>query len=186
MDISAWMQRIQAIDLAALHMINHYRIRGLDPFFIAITDTAGIIAALIPTTILLVGLWLRNQHLKRRAGQLFLSFAIAVIISTILKYTINRPRPFIGYPFIEKLSTGGSPSFPSGHTTDAMVIAISLTLLMKDKALYLLVVWLWAIAVAYSRMVLGVHYPIDILGSIAVSLFGAFAGQWIIGWKNIK
>jgi undecaprenyl-diphosphatase len=89
-------------------------------------------------------------------------------VITILKHLVNRVRPFKVDKLIEKLSAGGSPSFPSGHTADAFLIAISLTLLFPKHKWSLALVWIWAIVVAYSRMALGVHYPSDVLGSMVI------------------
>ncbi|MCB9001395.1 MAG: phosphatase PAP2 family protein [Bacteroidales bacterium] len=42
----------------------------------------------------------------------------AGLFTTILKYSVNRDRPFITYPYIEKLTSSGPPSFPSGHSSE--------------------------------------------------------------------
>lgn len=79
------------------------------------------------------------------------------------------PRPYELYPFIEKLSTGGSPSFPSGHTADAFAFAIALGLIYP-KWYFIFPAILWALLVGCSRMWLGVHFPSDVLA-------GAFIGS---------
>lgn len=91
-----------------------------------------------------------------------------VIVVTFLKYTVNRLRPFVNNVIIEKLSSENTPSFPSGHTAAAFVIAMSFSLLFPNKTGLKIAVWLWAIAVAYSRIVLGVHYLSDVLASVII------------------
>lgn len=87
----------------------------------------------------------------------------------IIKHLVNRPRPFITYPFIEKVTGENSPSFPSGHTSDAFTLAISLSFFFP-KWYVITPSFLWAFAVGYSRMDLGVHYPSDILGSVIIAI----------------
>lgn len=80
-----------------------------------------------------------------------------------MKYGFNRKRPFVTYPdLITKKSEAGSPSFPSGHTSQAFATATSLSL-AYPKWYVIAPSLLWAGAVGYSRMELGVHYPSDVL-----------------------
>lgn len=105
--------------------------------------------------------------LRRKAVIMVCSVLTAVIVTTTLKHSINRPRPFETYDFIEKVTSGGSPSFPSGHTSDAFVLATALSLAFPRR--YVIVpAYLWAAAIAYSRMSLGVHYPVDVLVGILI------------------
>ena len=95
------------------------------------------------------------------------SLIVAEGVTTVLKYSVNRTRPFDVYPFIVKKSSGGNPSFPSGHTTDAFAAATSLSL-CYPKWYVIAPSYLWACSVAYSRMYLGVHYPTDVLAGMVV------------------
>lgn len=156
------------LDRRVLEWINHNRFEPLDNVFIWITDTAYLVALLIALLILIIGFRNKDVVQKWKGWQLLFAFAINSVIVNILKYTVNRERPFVHDNLIEKLSTGGSPSFPSGHTADAFVIAVYFSLLYPRKWWAQFLIWLWAIAVAYSRMVLGVHYPSDVLGSMFV------------------
>lgn len=174
-------------DRQILEWINHNRIYSLDNFFRFITDTAGAIAVIIAIIVIIYGFIKKTDFLKFRKYQVAFAVAVNAIIITILKYTINRLRPFEVDSTIEKLTSGGSPSFPSGHTGAAMVVAISMSLLFfKQKWLLAIICWIWAIAVAYSRIVLGVHYPSDILGSVIISFITAFASQKVFNRITIN
>ena len=85
--------------------------------------------------------------------------------TTGLKFAINRKRPFVTYPDIEKIASAGSKSFPSGHTSDAFATATSLSLAFP-KWYVITPSFVWACAVGYSRMDLGVHYPSDVLQKV--------------------
>jgi membrane-associated phospholipid phosphatase len=102
---------------------------------------------------------------------------IASLTSFTLKNLIMRERPFQVYPDIEKLSEAGSYSFPSGHTLEAFAIAVALSMFFPRKRIVLPLI-IWASIVAYSRVVLGVHYPTDVLAGIII---GSLIG-WLLPW----
>jgi undecaprenyl-diphosphatase len=156
------------LDRHVLEWINHNRFKPLDNIFIWITDTAYMTALLMALIVLMVGFLRKDAVLKRKGWQVLFAFALNSILINVLKYLVNRERPYKHDNLIEKLSTGGSPSFPSGHTADAFLIAVFFSLLFPNKWQVLFPIWLWAIAVAYSRIALGVHYPSDVLGSMFI------------------
>ena len=96
-------------------------------------------------------------------------YLLSVVISNILKPIVDRPRPFITYHDIQKLSSGGNASFPSGHTSDVFSLAMIVSLLFPKKAV-IIPIFIWAALVAYSRMDLGVHYPSDVLGGAVIGI----------------
>ena len=114
----------------------------------------------------------------------FVLVAVLVIGSIAtrgVKAVIDRDRPFTTYSHIEKLSSGGDSSFPSGHTVEAFAMAAALfTLFFRRKIT--VPIYIWAILVAYSRMALGVHYPSDVLAGIFI---GSLLG-WVVPWAAGK
>lgn len=116
-----------------------------------------------------------------------ISIFMAAVIAASFKYGFNRPRPFITYDYLQKTKESLSPSFPSGHTTLTFAMVASLA---KVYAKWLLTVllYLWAILVAYSRLHLGLHYPSDVLSGIIIGITSAFLcykmWQYIIKKRN--
>lgn len=169
----------QNIDIDILKNINQNRIMNSDPAFRFITNSAIPISVATPIIITATG-YLSKDSLTLQKGLLVAgSFLISTAISTAMKYTFNRPRPFETYPDeITKLSSGGSPSFPSGHTSAAFSTATSLSL-AYPKWYIITPAFIWAGAVGYSRMDLGVHYPSDILMGAIVGAGSAVLTDYV-------
>ena len=112
---------------------------------------------------------------KKEAILIFISLLIGTITIFLLKELISRPRPFLTLPtvipFINELGT----SFPSGHSTRLFVFSAVVTrkLSLCSSALYLL-----SFLVAFSRLYLGIHYPLDVF-------VGAIVG-WTIGKITLR
>ena len=154
-------------------MINHNRIKSLDHFFIFITSIATVVTYSVAVILLIYAYIKRLFLLQRKSWLLLISLIINAAIVDAIKYIVNRPRPFITYPFIDKLVDVSSPSFPSGHSAEVFVLALSVSLFFPKHKWGIFSAWLWAILIAYSRMDLGVHYPGDILGSLLISFLVA-------------
>ena len=149
-------------DIDLLRHINLERNRSVDGTFRVITNSAAPISYGTPILMCGLGLIKHDSLLVRNSIYIGSSVAVTVILTTISKYTIKRPRPYETYPDIEKVTSGGSPSFPSGHTSEAFALATSVSL-TYPKWYVIAPSFLWAGAVGYSRMDLGVHYPSDVL-----------------------
>ena len=97
---------------------------------------------------------------------LWLGFALEVPLFCLLKRYYKRPRPYQAKPALKAVIIAHDPfSFPSGHTTAAFLMAALLTWTWPSWS------WLfyaWAVAVGSSRVLLGVHYPGDILAGIGL------------------
>lgn len=155
-------------DVRLLVALNLHRSHALDTFLKIITDSAGILSVLALLLLLCIP--------RFRAGGAYgiIAYIVAIVASTILKWAIHKTRPFVTYHFIDKLSSGGSPSFPSGHTTSAFVTAGVISIFFR-RWYITAVVYVWAILVAYSRMALGVHYPSDVLAGAVLGSVAAVA-----------
>lgn len=79
-----------------------------------------------------------------------------------LKYIFNVARPDA-----VSLLIVNDPAFPSGHT--AMVAALGAVVFRRNKWLGFLL-FILALIIGWSRIVLGVHYPIDIMGGFVLGV----------------
>ncbi|MCW3085600.1 MAG: hypothetical protein JWP12_2966 [Bacteroidetes bacterium] len=168
----------QNADINILKSINLGRNKQLDPAFRGITNSVTPVSIAVPVTVLAVGLIKHDSAIKNKGLCIGASLIIAAGISTGLKYSVNRTRPFVTYPFIDKATSGGSPSFPSGHTSDAFATATSLSLAFP-KWYVIAPSYVWACSVGYSRMHLGVHYPSDVLAGAITGAGSAYLCYWL-------
>jgi membrane-associated phospholipid phosphatase len=157
----------QNIDIELLRFINSPEILPSDNFWRFVSNSEIYIGLGVPAGIGTAGLIKKDDKMIRSACVVLAAEAITSGISTILKYSINRERPYITYPDIVKKSPAGSPSFPSGHTSNAFAAATSLSL--EFPKWYIVVPsYTWAGCVGYSRMHLGVHYPSDVFAGALI------------------
>jgi membrane-associated phospholipid phosphatase len=179
----------QNTDIDILRKINLGRNKGSDNVFLTITSSVTPISILAPISVICEGYTKHDSTLTNKGIYIGATLILAAGISTGLKYSVNRKRPFVTYPDIEKVGEGGSKSFPSGHTSDAFATATSLSLAFP-KWYVIAPSFVWACSVGYSRMDLGVHYPSDVLAGAVVGAGTAFicykANRWIHTKKQRK
>ena len=175
----------QNIDITFLSDININRNTSLDPTFKAITNSALPVSVATPLIIYSVGLIKKDSTIKNQALFIGETFLVSAFITTALKYSIKRERPFNTYPDIEKVTAAPGYSFPSGHTSTAFATATSLS--MEYPKWYIIAPsFAWASAVGYSRMHLGVHYPSDVVAGAIVGSGSAYISYKLNKWINKK
>jgi Membrane-associated phospholipid phosphatase len=171
----------QNLDIRILRSINSPEKLPSDRFFRFISNSDAWLVVGIPVATGTAGLIRKDDELFRNACVTLAAVVINSGITEALKYTVNRDRPFKTYHDITKKSAGGSPSFPSGHTSSAFVLATSLSL-SYPKWYIIVPSYAWAGSVGFSRMDLGAHYPSDVL---AGALVGA-GSAWLTYYVNNK
>lgn len=147
-----------------------------DNFFWMISD----ILVWLPVMLLFFYVVVKNK--KKEAIYILLSVILVFLLSdqisaSIMKPSIARLRPSKDPAVMDMLSyvreyRGGQFGFPSSHAANAFGFTLLSSLLLRYKP-YTIVAFLWAIFCAYSRIYLGVHFPLDILcGTILGLLMG--------------
>lgn len=175
----------QNFDINTLRSINLHRNENLDPTFKHISNSYAVVSIGTPLTMYAVGLINKDLDIRKDAIFIGESVAASVFITIALKETIKRDRPFTSYPEIEKLSSAGGYSMPSGHTSIAFATATSLSM-AYPKWYVIAPSFVWASAVGYSRMHLGVHYPTDVVAGALIGSGSAYLTFKINKWINKK
>ncbi len=175
----------QNVDIDLLKSINLNRNKSYDPTFRLITNSVTPFTIAFPVGFIAIAIIKKDSVSKSNVILVCSTLLIEGVVSGSLKYGVNRPRPFTTYPFIEKATSGGSPSFPSGHTSSAFALATSVSIACP-KWYVITPSFLWASAVGYSRMDLGVHYPSDVLAGAIVGSGSAYLAYKINGWLTGK
>ncbi|PZX58235.1 membrane-associated phospholipid phosphatase [Algoriphagus ratkowskyi] len=168
----------QNLDIDILKNINLNRNEKLDPAFEFISNTVTPISIATPAIILSVGLLEKNKEMTHKGLFIAETLVVSTLITSALKYSVDRPRPYETYSFINNVLDPNSPSFPSGHTSAAFATATSLSLSYR-KWYVIAPSYLWASTVAYSRMDLGVHYPRDVLAGAVVGAGSAYLCYYV-------
>lgn len=146
---------------------------------------AGVLIAtcaiwLVPA--ILVSMWLSGKDEQRQTA-LLAAFAgiVALGINQLIGLAWYHPRPFamgLGYTF---LPHAPDSSFPSDHAT--LLSATSLTLLCSGKRCLGALALATDVAVAWARIYVGVHFPLDMAGAVCVATMAYIlsAPVWSIG-----
>jgi len=178
-----------SLDVQTLVELQENRHDGATRTYCGISNSTTAVGILVPATVLTVGLIKNDNATIKKGFYIAESIAAAELVTFGLKYSIKRQRPFEANKFITSAATSnpaGTPSFPSGHTSEAFSTATALTL-AYPKWYVAVPAYLWAGSVGFSRMYLGVHYPTDVLAGAVVGAGSAWlmykANKWLFKKK---
>lgn len=169
----------ESIDVRVENLLLLFRDPHLATFFVAITMLGKDIFAVL-TALFLISFFALYQR-RAYIAPFLLTVIGAITTSTLFKYLIARPRSLnAGY-------TEGTFSFPSGHATIILAIYGFLAfVLMREattwrrKVQHLAGATLLVSLVVFSRLYLGVHYALDVIGGILIATFWITLGvAWV-------
>lgn len=173
------VRMVSSGDLKIFHFINDsIKCKALDRLLPFLTHLGGAII----TTLTCIMLMLSKKSELVSSGY---KSAAALLSSHIfihyLKKIINRPRPFLKLNGVNTFKTDLKDySFPSGHTTAAFSICVSLAL--SFPAMWMALVIL-AFIIGLSRIYIGVHYPTDVfIGMIVGTTFAIMSNSLVEGY----
>jgi len=131
--------------------------------------------------LILLGVWFYSSHTKKQALQMLFSGLLAwfVFNGLFARFVWTRPRPYIAdmVNIRELIFHRPTYSFPSDHAALFAALVCSAWLLGFKKLGW----WFFAmgVTVGITRVIIGVHYPLDILAGIVFGALAAFILQWL-------
>ena len=169
------LEKILALDTQLFIYLNGLGSETYDAFWLVITKQVNW----IPFFLLVFYLIYTKLGLKK-TGYLLLFVAVLILITdqvtNLVKYSVQRARPCNNpeiNTIIRVVQSRTSFSFFSGHAANTMAVATFLFLIFKKQFKYFWLLFLWPLIFAYSRIYLGLHYPLDIFSGY---VFGFFIG----------
>jgi len=165
------MDWLLQLDHELFHFINQVWTHPfLDELMAFITTFAKMWPVFV--AVLLYAWWKSSRRVLRTLVSVLVAVGGAdFTASHIIKPLVRRERPSyaLGDSAVRLIvPKQSSPSFPSNHATNMFAVATMGTSLLPELAVLL---WPLALLVAYSRVYVGVHFPLDVLGG---ALYGSF------------
>ena len=186
------IEEILKLDSKLLIFLNNLGVPRFDTFWISLSK----IEANILMYLFLICLFFYIQKPRPKFSNiLYLIFIIAIMITitdqgaNLFKDSFQRLRPCYDETIkdsirLVKNNCGGKYGFFSAHASNSFSLATFFGLLFMNRIRYIILITLvYASFISYSRIYLGVHFPIDI---ICGSLFGLFIGFSIYKFVYLK
>lgn len=170
--------RLQQLDDKILIDLSEHRTPEKTNFFLFLSKYYNIINVGVPAGVFAAGVIGNDKGTRQDALYIASSSAVNLLVTSVIKKIVKRPRPFNGRVKINSVYQPGQFSFPSGHTSSVFTTATALSQ-VYSKWYVIAPAYIWAGSVGYSRMYLGVHYPSDVAAGALLGTGSAFSMKFI-------
>lgn len=127
---------------------------------------------------------LKNNLKKKFITLSLVSSVFTFAVAKLLGVIFNDPRPFVTDHIRPLISHAADNGFPSDHTLLTMVIASVVFVYNRKLGILLAVI---SFIVGFSRVLAGIHHPIDILGAMIIAIIAVVGTKRLITfWLNRK
>ena len=178
------LEALKSFDTGLFLVINGLNSPFFDNFMLLVSGKIIWIPLYASVLYVLIKNW------KIEAIWLMLAFILCIVISDqfasgFLKNTVKRLRPssvdeLKGVIHLVKGYLGGGKyGFASSHASNSFGFAMLSALLLRKRN-YTIAIFSWAVIVGYSRIYLGAHYPLDVLGGAAIGITAALFCYWVL------
>tara|TARA_B100000965_G_scaffold37054_1_gene27354 strand:+ start:1650 stop:2195 length:546 start_codon:yes stop_codon:yes gene_type:complete len=170
------LEALIELDKNLFIFLNSLGLEMFDSIWLFITDKKSSIP---------LYLFLLYYIFKKNETKIFLKYIIIITllvlftdqISVFFKNYFQRLRPCHDLDLdirLVKEGCGGLYGFFSSHATNSFGIATFIYISLYKYSKYFKYVFLWALIVSYSRIYVGVHFPMDIVIGIIIGIFSGY------------
>lgn len=152
---------LQRLDNHIMIDLSQHRTPEKTNIFMFLSKYNNLVNVAVPAGVFAGGVIANDKGTRQNSLYIASSSAVNLLVTTVIKRIVRRPRPFHGRVQIVAVYEPGSSSFPSGHASSSFTTATALSQ-VYSKWYVIAPAYLWAGSVSYSRMYLGVHYPTDV------------------------
>lgn len=158
------MSELMAVQMQIVELLNPDAPSFLDYVFISISllgewKFAGAASFVV---------FLKNRSLGKK---MLLAFFITLLFIFPLKTLIDEPRPYVAYKEIREIGWHEeTSSFPSGHAAFAFSYSVVLSKAFGRRKTFFGA----ALLIAFTRLYLGQHYPLDVIAGAGLGLLGGY------------
>jgi undecaprenyl-diphosphatase len=142
-----------------------HRAEPFDTFFVALSHVGSY--GIVWFTLAVLTVWVLRRPVA--FPLVLIAYLTSAAAAAAVKLGVARPRP-LDHPLVHEPT---AHSFPSGHAATSFACAATLAPFVGRRAV--VVLYVLAAAIAYSRVYVGVHYPLDVLGGATLGLLVATA-----------
>jgi undecaprenyl-diphosphatase len=180
------IESLKQLDTESFLFFNGLHAPWLDPIMLYATQTY----VWVPLYLFLLYFILKDYRGDSWAPVLGILITILLadqITSGLMKPFFERLRPS-REPGLEGLVhtvngyRGGLFGFASSHAANTFGLATFFWLLFRQTKKWIIVLFIWATFISYSRIYLGVHYPGDLIAGAIIGIISAFFGFRIFSW----
>jgi len=175
------LKRLLQWDRDTFLYLNSLGVEGYDSFWSIATNITSWIPIYIFFFILLFLKFPKKQAALMTTTTILLLFFILLVVDQT-KDLVARLRPNNDEEInavIRILKTPVGFSFFSGHASTSFAITTLIVLFLRKKIKWIWIFYLWPIIFSFSRIYVGVHYPLDIIAGAVFGIFMAFISYYL-------
>jgi undecaprenyl-diphosphatase len=179
------LEKLENIDRALFLKLNGFHNELWDAMMPVFTNF------LCWTPLFLLVLYFLIRKYKRKSWLFLFVLPLMIVCSdqgaNLIKKSVKRYRPSHNIEIAEQVHTvdgykGGKYGFVSGHAANSFALALFMLLFFPSMNKWLRATCIvWAFFICYTRIYLGVHYPLDIIGGACIGLVSALLMYKLFG-----
>lgn len=160
--------------ISAVHTLNRFLVEhpGIEGPLATYEKIAEVLFLGVLLVVIVLARGAGGLSWRRACVAAGLSAGVALAVGKVLSVIVNEQRPFVSHPALVHLffAHAPDPGFPSDHATASFAIAVAI---MLRSRLWGSIVLLAAAILSVGRVMLGFHYPIDIIAGAVIGTAAA-------------